>query len=239
MKAQKKTKLFLVIAIIIIAIASTGCERTYEAIDENLATPEVAGDGFSTPLPEVDGMEGLLELGAQTLEAQTLTAEAGGADADAPAEAETEDAQPADTEATETPETAATVTPPVIATTVVDPAALVGKPASYTLKKGEFPYCIARRFNVDPKELLSLNSISSAQAQTYQPGLTLSIPQSAAAFPPPRARHAHPISYTVPSNTTVYGVACFFGDIDPATITSANTIPDINNIAAGTVLQIP
>ncbi len=239
MNSQKKTKLILVIAIIIIALASTGCERTYEeATDENLATPEMAGDGFTTPLPAVEGMEDLLELGAQTAAAEA----AAGLGGDTPPGVATSTAQPVAAGSTETlsAPVAASVTPPVLATTAVaPPTAVVGKPSSYTLKQGEFPYCIARRFNVDPKELLNLNGITSALAQTYQPGLTLSIPQSSGVFPPPRARHAHPISYTVPQNTTVYGVACFFGDIDPATITSANTIPDPNNIAANTVLQIP
>jgi LysM repeat protein len=84
---------------------------------------------------------------------------------------------------------------------------------------------------------MALNNLSSAQAQSLQPGLTLSIPQSGT-FPGDRALHAHPVSYTVPSNTNVYGVACFFGDVDPATIISANNIADPNNIPAGTVLQI-
>ncbi|MCP4143069.1 MAG: LysM peptidoglycan-binding domain-containing protein [Chloroflexi bacterium] len=240
MNTQKKTRLILVIAIVIAMLALSSCERSYAPIDESAATPVVQGEGFATPLA-ADSME-LVELGAQTAIAgeQTATALAAGVGDDAPAKV-TEEAAPVSEDPTAVPEDA-TVTPEIdptlTPTAIVADPPVVGKPASYTLKKGEFPYCIARRFNVDPTELLNLNSLSSAQAQSLQPGLTLSIPQSGKAFPSTRALHAHPVSYTVPSNTTVYGIACFFGDVDPAAIVSRNNIANPNNVAAGTVLQI-
>ena len=49
------------------------------------------------------------------------------------------------------------------------------KPATYTLQKGEYPYCIARRYNVDPNELLSLNGLSGSA--TYDAGTVLKIPK--------------------------------------------------------------
>ena len=241
MNTQKKTRVILIIAIVIIMLALTSCERAYAPIDESLATPVIEGDGFAEPLPS-DNIDGLLESGAQT-----ATALAAGVGGDAPPGGVTpEAAAPASEDPTAVPE-GVTLTPealspvdptPTPTTTVAPPTAVVGKPASYTLKKGEFPYCIARRFNIDPTELLNLNNLTSAQAQSLQPGLTLSIPQSGKAFPSARALHAHPVSYTVPSNTNVYGIACFFGDVDPAAIVSRNNIADPNNVTAGTVLQI-
>ena len=241
MNTQKKTRVILIIAIVIIMLALTSCERSYAPIDESLATPVIEGDGFAEPLPS-DNIDGLLESGAQT-----ATALAAGVGGDAPPGVEVTEAASAGEDPTAVPE-GVTVTPesesPVdptatpTATAIAPPTAVVGKPASYTLKKGEFPYCIARRFNIDPSELLALNNLSSTQAQSLQPGLTLSIPQSGAAFPSARALHAHPVSYTVPSNTNVYGIACFFGDVDPAAIVSRNNIADPNNVTAGTVLQI-
>ena len=35
------------------------------------------------------------------------------------------------------------------------------RPATYILQSGEFPYCIARRFNVDPDALLSASGLTS------------------------------------------------------------------------------
>ena len=244
MNTQKKTKIIFIIALIIVALAITGCERSYEPIDETLATPVAEGDGFAEALPS--DLDGILELGAQT--ATALAAGAGDAPV-APVETEESPAAVADgetpesevevaAEPTETVESpaVATIAPPVA--TTAPPVSTVGKPASYTLQKGEFPYCIARRFDVDPSELLNLNNLSSAQAESLQPGLTLSIPQSGLAFPSARALNAHPVSYTVPQNMTVYAIACLFGDVDPAAIVSRNGIADPNNIPAGTVLQI-
>ena len=45
-----------------------------------------------------------------------------------------------------------TLVPVVIDTPVV--------PTSHVLQQGEFPYCLARRFNVDPNTLLSVNGLS-------------------------------------------------------------------------------
>ena len=239
---QNKSGIILITAFIMIALLSVGCERSYAPIDGSLATPTIAGEsGFPEALPA--DMDDFFESGALTVTALavptnstveptlegTVTSE------------ENVDLTPAaGLDPTETPNPAtATGTLPVISTTAVPPTSIVGRPASYTLKKGEFPYCIARRFNIDPGTLLSLNNISAANAQNYQPGVTLSIPQSGAAFPPPRALHAHPVNYVVPQTTTVYGVACYFGDVDPSAIVTANSIPNPDNVTAGTTLQIP
>ena len=234
MNTQKKTRVTLIIAIVITMLALTSCERSYAPIDESLATPTIEGDGFAAPLPS--DLDGILEIGAQT--ATALAAGVGTPVTEAAPAGEDPTAVPEGV--TVTPEAESPVGPTLTPTAIVvaPPTAVVGRPASYTLKKGEFPYCVARRFNIDPTELLNLNNLSSAQAQSLQPGLTLSIPQSGAAFPSARALHAHPVSYTVPSNTNVYAIACFFGDVDPAAIVTRNNLSDPNNVAGGTVLQI-
>jgi len=111
------------------------------------------------------------------------------------------------------------------------------RPASYTLQTGEFPYCLARRFNVDPDALLSLNGISSGEL--VYPGTVLKIPQSGS-FPGTRALHTHPTTHTVSSSDeTLYGVACYFGDVDPAQIAQANGISLSASLSSGQQLQIP
>ncbi|MBC8333745.1 MAG: LysM peptidoglycan-binding domain-containing protein [Anaerolineales bacterium] len=239
---QKKSRIILLTAFIMIALVSVGCERSYAPIDESLATPTIEGNsGFPEALPA--DMDEFFESGALTVTALAMPSSSAAEptlDLTAAPEANVDLTPAAGLDPTETPDPAtATGTLPVISTTDLPPTSIVGRPASYSLKKGEFPYCIARRFNIDPGVLLTLNNISAVNAQNYQPGVTLSIPQSGAAFPPPRALHAHPVTYVVPQTTTVYGVACYFGDIDPSAIMTANTIPDPDNITAGTTLQIP
>lgn len=116
-------------------------------------------------------------------------------------------------------------------------ATIAVNPGSYVLQAGEYPWCIARRFNVEPRELLRVNNLSSGLI--YQPGLTLTIPQGTIGFPSPRALNPHPTNYTVPqSNMTVYAVACYFGDVDPLAIMQANGLTS-PILAFGTVLKIP
>ena len=248
--AQKKSLFILISAFILMALVSTGCERSYAPIDESLATPEVEGNPFPDELPA--DMEGVFEAGAQTATAQAVGAGAAPVAEDPTAvpavtEGDTELAPTEETAGGEETSPTATNTAPVLdptattaAPTNIPSVNTSNLPANYTLKKGEFPYCIARRFNVDPGELLNLNGITTAQAGVYQPGLSLQIPQSGNAFPSTRARNTHPVTYIVPDTTNVYGIACFFGDVDPAAIITANpSITNPDSIAKGTSLQIP
>ena len=243
---SRKSLLILSVALVAMVLITSGCERSYapSASDEQAsqATPTMVAGDFPGTMPA--DMDGVYESGAQT---STAIAIASGA----PPVAVVPTNLPADnltpqpiTPLPETPQTpvnpiAPSATLPVIATTAVPPTPSGPKPSTYALQKGEFPYCIARRFDVNPNELLRLNGLTAEQARIYEPGLTLTIPQGGASFPSPRALNAHPVSYTTASTMTVYGVACHFGDVDPAKIASSNTIPDLFNIPAGTTLNIP
>jgi LysM repeat protein len=111
-------------------------------------------------------------------------------------------------------------------------------PGSYTLQDGEFVYCIARRFNVDPDEILALNGL--ADSQTIYAGLALKLPQTGNPFPGDRMLRTHPASYTVvTTGETVYSVACTFGDADPARIAQNNNISVGTVLTAGQTLNIP
>lgn len=251
--AHKKSLFTLITAFIFMALVISGCRQSYAPMDESLATPTIeGGNAFPEELPS--DMEGVFAAGAQTATAEAIAAVPAAEELTAvpttqsdteltPADGNTNDA--ADT-ATETATEPPTATLPVVADSTATPVPtnipsvdVNNLPASYTLKKGEFPYCIARRFNVDPGELLSLNGISSASSNSLQPGLTLKIPQTGNSFPYSRARNNHPVTYVVPETTSVYTIACFFGDVDPATIVSLNSISNPDSVAAGTSLQIP
>jgi LysM repeat protein len=130
-----------------------------------------------------------------------------------------------------------TVTPTPTITLL--PTGTFVRPTSYTLQKGEFPYCIARRYNVHPQDLLALNGLTSAAGQIYHQGLVLQIPQTGRPFPTTRALRTHPTTYTVPdSQTTVYKVACYFGDVDPQAVMQQNGLTS-TLLTANQVLQIP
>ena len=120
---------------------------------------------------------------------------------------------------------------------IVAPPATPGLPSSYTLQKSEFPYCIARRFNVDPGELLRMNELTSYSV--YYGGMVLRIPQSGRSFPGNRALRPHPASYDVRPGDTLFSIACIYGDVDPNMIAYVNNIPVNAKLAVGTLLNIP
>lgn len=147
---------------------------------------------------------------------------------------------------TEPPQEEPTEAPPV--PTVVPAAPSESKPASgftlkqrpipktYTLRKGEHPYCIARRFNINPMTMLQLSGLPTSG--TYTTGTVLKIPQSGS-FPGSRSLKKHPTTYTVQSGDTLFSIACQFGDVWPEDIAEANGIKLNANLKVGQELYIP
>lgn len=110
-------------------------------------------------------------------------------------------------------------------------------PNNYTIQKGEFPFCIARRFDVDVSELLSLNGLGVNSLVSV--GYTLKIPQTGNGFNGQRALQSHPDTYTVSSGDTIYSIACLYGNVYPEAIAQRNDISKPYNLRAGQELQIP
>ncbi len=254
--AHKKPGVILITAFIMLTFITTGCKQSYAPA--SLGTPTVVGTSqFPEAVPT--SMEEMLTFGAQTATAQAATGMATVSTTPGTPEAvgTTTPATPTggvnitpEINVTSSPATSAaaattqaptsTSTLPVLATTAAPTSGTSNHPTSYTLQKGEYPYCIARRFNVNPDELLNLNSLTSDQGTIYQPGFTLQIPQTGNPFPSPRAWHAHPTTYTVTDvSQTVNGVACYFGDIDPSAIIQANNLTAPYTLYSGQVLTIP
>jgi LysM repeat protein len=133
-------------------------------------------------------------------------------------------------------------TTPAAGTTpiIIVPTSTPGHPATYTLMIGEFPYCIARRFNVNQEELLSLNGLTPSTANNLQPGDVLRIPQSGNPFVGDRALHPHPDTFTVTSvKDTIYSVACYYGNVDPTQIIAANSLLSPYTLHINQTLHIP
>jgi len=145
--------------------------------------------------------------------------------------------QPQDV-ATATPEAVLEETPKSLPTTpaIVVPTATPGLPTTYTVQEGEFPFCLARRFNINPNDLLSANNISGYVA----PGTTINIPSNST-WPTDieRALLPHPTTYNVLAGDTIYKIACQFGDVDPNAIIFANNLVEPYTLTAGQVINIP
>jgi LysM repeat protein len=221
-------KRFLLLALVFVTVVSiSGCKLP--ASTAPAATP-TTGTGFPVPGTETMGL-------FETIATQTAAA-AGGQPA---VLADTQVAKPSATnkpgaqpqQATSGP----TKTPKPTKKPVVVRAATEGIPDTYTLQKGEFPYCIARRFDVNPGELLNRNGLAG-NSMTYA-GMTLILPQTGHNFPDGRELHSHPADYTVRSGDSIYSIACYYGDIDPLVIADVNRLDEPYSLSAGQVLQIP
>ena len=240
---KKSTILFSLLALTAILISA--CERSFSSVPLDTTPEAEATSLFVSPFPTSDNPMAMVEeLSTGTALAETAVALTAGTPL-ATAAAGTEITPDSNATATATldffnqPTATSTlggnITP---SATQPAPTITVNRPASYTLQKGEFPYCIARRFNVDPAQLLSMNGL--VNGDIYYPNLTLTIPQSGN-FPGTRSLRSHPDTYTVADSTmTVNGLACVYGDVDPAAIVQANSGLSLgSNLTVGQQISIP
>lgn len=239
--ARIKRSALIASILMLVAITTSGCKWQYSTPPAATNTP-LSQNFFTTPIATTPSMSDVELFGTGTAMALTGSPVPGVASitpAGVTPQAPTSTATPAVT----LPTNAVGITPTATIAVVGPTATLMpsgSKPASYTLRAGEFPYCIARRFNVDPDELLAANGLTSAQADSLSTGTTLKIPQTGNSFPGSRVRHNHPDTYTVDfSSETVYSIACYYGDIDPALIAQTNGISVDASLTAGQKLTIP
>lgn len=224
--------------LILIAVVISACEQPFSTPPAATTVPTNATSLFETPLNQTPGisMSDVANFGTSTALALSGTPQA--------IATQTISVATQDLSATVTPtalvsnNTAAASTSTLAVSGTLPTSVPVGsRPATYTLQPGEFPYCIARRFDVDPDALLSLNGLSSGTI--YRPNLALKIPQTGS-FPGTRALRNHPATYTVASSSeTIYGIACLFGDVDPSAIAQANNISPSAALTSGQQLSIP
>jgi LysM repeat protein len=206
---MKKISFLLPLVAIILGIGLGGCSRA--ASETTDATPTAT---LSIPIlvnTQMPSMKDILS-GTQTALAKTAV--------------NTSTPTP-----TATSEGTATVTP--------FPSATPGRPTTYTLQRGEFPYCIARRFDVDVGDLLALNGMTTSSRPSV--GTVLKIPTTGSWSAAHGNRYliAHPATYTVVAGDTIYTIACKYGDVDPNAILSANGLSPGAALTAGQTLQIP
>jgi len=210
------------------AIVLVGCERSATTATKDLEPTKPAGHPTATSNP------------AQILIAQTQTQQAvlhpsatPTVEGMVPTEilptvlAATGDGT--STDVTPTPAPASSGDVPAIPT--------LTRPSSYTLKPGENPYCIARRFNMDIGELLSLNSLTTESQPAA--GTVLSIPSGHKWTSGARWLLLHPSQYAVRAGDTIYSVACLYGDVSPEAIIVVNKLVEPYELTAGHIIEIP
>jgi len=219
--------------LMLIAVVVSACDLQYSTPPSVTSTTD-PNSLFATPIGQTPSMSDVEVFGTGTALALTGTPLAGLATQ-----------TPQNLTVTVTPTPLVSINPTFTSTatlavsgTLPTSVPVGTRPLTYVLQKGEWPYCIARRFDVNPDELLDLNGLPSGDI--YYSGLTLKIPQTGNRFPPPRAFRPHPTTYTVAaSDQTVYGVACLFGDVYPSAIAQTNGISESSAVTVGQVLSIP
>ena len=217
---------FIILVAVALALTLSACQKS--ASKPPAPTATTSGNlPFPTPIPD----DALKNIQAATQTALALTSANGTPSAATPTQGAVAPTTSAPT-ATPVP-----LLPTATKVVVVVPSATPGHPSSYTLQKGEFPFCIARRFNVSIASLLSINGLTIDSRPAV--GTTLKVPADSAWDTGSRSLISHPASYTVKSGDTIYSVACAYGDVDPNAIIAANSLQSPYSLNAGDTLQIP
>ena len=222
---RKKNKVFLILAVLLVGLMAAACERS--AISENDPAAGNTGSGAAQ-------LETILAEVAKTTPVGEVTPEG---------DPKGDEGGPTYNLETPTPQDGVVVMPeptetliPPTETPVPTPEPVV-VPTTYTLQKGEHPYCLARRFDVDVDDLLSANNL--ARGAMYPEGLTLTIPSNADAFQGQRSLLTHPVMYTIQYGDTFFTIACRYGDVFPEEIASVNGMSLNDVLTYGEQLSIP
>lgn len=241
--ARMKQSAMVAAILLLVSIVLSSCDLRYSTPPAVTNTPIDTNSLFATPLVQPTNMSDVqsfatgtalaLQTGTPMVDFNTVTPDPNNPAGLATVTPTSIIVLPTNAVTTPTATLAVAATNQVTNST---PVPVGSRPATYTLQEGEFPYCIARRFDVDPDQLLALNGL--VDGQTLYAGAVLKIPQTGS-FPGARALRSHPTTYTASAGETIYGVACAFGDIDPSTIASTNGLSVGATLSAGQQLNIP
>ena len=232
MKAYPKS-VMLVALTLIMALGLSGCKMAASTPPPSASTPSAealfpAGtegsiSDFATQTAVASVLETPIVPGENTETPGVIIA----TNTPEPGQTETsgQEAQPTDT--------------PVVTVQNALPTPVIERPQTYTLKQGEWPICIARRYNLDLNSFFSANGLN----MNSQPaaGTTLNIPATGTWGDQygSRALKAHPTQYTVQAGESVYSIACKFGDVAPESILAANGLSSVADVKPGMTITIP
>ena len=154
--ASMKRGMLIASTLVLVSLTLSACNKPYSQAAAATFTPVPQSNLFASPQPTNMGDVQVFATGSAIAQ---LTTSPG-----APA-ASTATLAPGVTPLAVTATNTPLVSVNPTATLAVAPNApsatpipVGARPANYPLHQGEFPYCIARRFDVDPVELLSLSA---------------------------------------------------------------------------------
>lgn len=226
MKHKRSSRTFIIILLIgILVFGLTSCKLPASKGPESAST---TSEGFPVPgeTEQTTGGNNVNTFATQTAQVNPPVVIPSQVQPQNPTQASAYPAPtnvPGATEATATPATYVQPTPG-------------GPPSSYTLAEGEYPFCIARRFDVNQTELLNLNGLTSGSF-VYE-GQVLQIPQTGNPFDGDRSLVDHPTTYKILEDDTLNIIACKFGDVSPDMIVLQNNLSN-TDLPPGEVLIIP
>jgi hypothetical protein len=232
MKMNKFSRTIFLVLTIATLVAASGCNLKASTATTGKATA-TSEMNFITPTASGDTVKN--DILTQTAQAQQPAVATATPTVAAPAEATKAP------EATQAPAVVATQAPSNNNSSSSNPVSIptLARPSSYTLQKGEWPICIARRFDLDLASLFSANGLTMNSRPAT--GYTMKIPStgswSTSAYGA-RALHKH-ADYTVNSSDTVYSIACYFGDVSPEGILAANGFSSASDVKSGSTIKIP
>jgi|Deesub1362A_J573_1020465.scaffolds.fasta_scaffold00887_3 LysM repeat protein len=207
----KRLTTFLAISVLALSVAA--CTR-------RLSTP---------PPPEEEGEISSAQATLEAMRAAIMTQQAA-----------EEQATSTPTPTLELPTATATATVPPTPTPLEPtptPRGNAGEPVEYTVQEGDWVYSIARKFGVDPEQLIAVNNLQPPYE--LQVGQVLIIPtNSGTALGPTNTPLSGGRQYTVQPGEYVWSIARKFG-VDPWAIIEANNLQFPYTIYPGDVLTIP
>ncbi len=230
MRSPRMTGL-LIAGLIVVALSLGACTRS-------ASTPVPTPGGKGTTPGALTGQQATMETVRSALLTQTAQAVAG-----TPQSTSTPLAQATPLAVLGTPTQRTTTGTPGATVVVVSPTTCAA--TTYTVQSGEWVYSIARKFDVDPNDIISLNGLVAPYALSV--GQSLKIPSTCTSTLPtigPSATPGGPTvtpggkTYVVQAGEWVYSIARKFG-VDPQAIIDANHLVAPYTLSVGQTLIIP
>lgn len=216
---MKKSTIFLFV-LILLAPSVAGCQRSASKAPE--VTPEF-----------MEQVGTLLPVDQQIFNA-TMTAQAIIEEFNMPTQI-MQNAQGTPVVITQMPPTAIPTPTPTSAPTPTLQA--LTRPQNWAVQGGETIYCLSRRFDVDPGDMLAINNLYAGSMLNI--GDVLIIPQTGSWPGGDRQILDHPDTWNVTPGETVYEIACAYGDVWPEHIIQANGLSEPYDLTGIETLQIP
>jgi LysM repeat protein len=220
-RSLRAVMMLLLVGLVVFGLASCRLPASKGPQAEATSTEEFPVPGGTEQVPSSSGVAGSATQTAQIILPVVI----------APEQGTVGQAYPSP-EATNAPQAPEPTSAPI---TYVE-ATPGGPPETYTLQEGEYPFCIARRFDVSQADLLAANNLTPESL--FYAGQELKIPQAGNPFDGERMLQQHPTTYKIQEGDTLNSIACDFGDVSPDMIALQNNL-STDDLPVGEVLIIP